>query len=97
MNLNPAKMKRCMRPFDVLPGLRAEESYEYLNSITPQPGSVVRTPDGEGTVLEANVVAGTLKVRSNVDKPSRKSINGASVPTCAGAAAHRLSRTLTIP
>ena len=28
---------------------------------------VVRTPDGEGTVIETNVVAGTLKVRSNVE------------------------------
>ena len=27
---------------------------------------MVRTPDGEGTVLEANVVAGTLKVRSKM-------------------------------
>ena len=26
-----------------------------------------RTPDGEGTVIEVNVVAGTLKVRSNVE------------------------------
>ena len=44
-----------------------QKSYEYLNSITPTPGSIVRTPDGEGTVLEVNVVAGTLKVRSNVE------------------------------
>ena len=50
----------------------AKMSYEYLNSITPQPGSVVRTPDGEGTVLEANVVAGTLKVRSNVESLAPK-------------------------
>ena len=49
-----------------------QKSYEYLNSITPQPGSVVRTPDGEGTVLEANVVAGTLKVRSNVESLAPK-------------------------
>ena len=33
---------------------------------------VVRTPDGEGTVLEANVVAGTLKVRSNVESLAPK-------------------------
>ena len=32
----------------------------------------VRTPDGEGTVLEANVVAGTLKVRSNVESLAPK-------------------------
>ena len=40
-----------------------QKSYEYLNSITPQVGSVVRTPDGEGTVTEVNVISGTLKVR----------------------------------
>ena len=44
-----------------------QKSYEYLNAITPQVGSIVRTPDGEGTVIETNVVAGTLKVRSNVE------------------------------
>ena len=44
-----------------------QKSYEYLNSITPQVGSIVRTPYGEGTVIEVNVVAGTLKVRSNVE------------------------------
>ena len=33
---------------------------------------IVRTPDGEGTVLEANVVAGTLKVRSNVESLAPK-------------------------
>ena len=44
-----------------------QKSYEYLNSITPMVGSVVRTPDGEGTVVEVNVVSGTLKVRSNVE------------------------------
>ena len=32
----------------------------------------VRTPDGEGTVLAANVVAGTLKVRSNVESLAPK-------------------------
>ena len=41
-----------------------QKSYEYLNSLTPQAGSVVRTPDGEGTVLEANPISGILKVRA---------------------------------
>ena len=44
-----------------------QKSYQYLNSITPQAGSIVRTPDGEGVVTEANVIAGTLKVRSSVE------------------------------
>ena len=65
LSLNPAKISgACGRLMCCL--AYEQKSYEYLNSITPQPGSVVRTPDGEGTVLEANVLAVTLKVRSNV-------------------------------
>ena len=66
LSLNPAKISgACGRLMCCL--AYEQKSYEYLNSITPQPGSVVRTPDGEGTVIEVNVVAGTLKVRSNVE------------------------------
>ena len=62
LSLNPAKISgACGRLMCCL--AYEQKSYEYLNSITPGPGSVVRTPDGEGTVIEANVVAGTLKVR----------------------------------
>ena len=71
LSLNPAKISgACGRLMCCL--AYEQKSYEYLNSITPQPGSVVRTPDGEGTVLEANVVAGTLKVRSNVESLAPK-------------------------
>lgn len=66
LSLNPAKISgACGRLMCCL--AYEQKSYEYLNSITPTPGSIVRTPDGEGTVLEVNVVAGTLKVRSNVE------------------------------
>ena len=66
LSLNPAKISgSCGRLMCCL--AYEQKSYEYLNSITPQAGSIVRTPDGEGTVLEVNVVAGTLKVRSNVE------------------------------
>ena len=66
LSLNPAKISgSCGRLMCCL--AYEQKSYEYLNSITPQVGSVVRTPDGEGTVIEANPVAGTLKVRSNVE------------------------------
>ena len=66
LSLNPAKISgACGRLMCCL--AYEQKSYEYLNSITPTPGSVVRTPDGEGTVVEVNVVAGTLKVRSNVE------------------------------
>ena len=71
LSLNPAKISgACGRLMCCL--AYEQKSYEYLNSITPQPGSVVRTPDGEGTVLEVNVVAGTLKVRSNVESLAPK-------------------------
>ena len=66
LSLNPAKISgSCGRLMCCL--AYEQKSYEYLNSITPQAGSIVRTPDGEGTVIEVNVVAGTLKVRSNVE------------------------------
>ena len=71
LSLNPAKISgACGRLMCCL--AYEQKSYEYLNSITPQPGSVVRTPDGEGTVIEVNVVAGTLKVRSNVESLAPK-------------------------
>ena len=66
LSLNPAKISgSCGRLMCCL--AYEQKSYEYLNSITPQVGSIVRTPDGEGTVIETNVVAGTLKVRYNVE------------------------------
>ena len=66
LSLNPTKISgTCGRLMCCL--AYEQKSYEYLNSITPQVGSIVRTPDGEGTVIEVNVVAGTLKVRSNVE------------------------------
>ncbi|HJD20999.1 MAG TPA: stage 0 sporulation family protein [Candidatus Gemmiger faecigallinarum] len=66
LSLNPAKISgACGRLMCCL--AYEQKSYEYLNSITPQAGSIVRTPDGEGVVTEANVIAGTLKVRSSVE------------------------------
>ena len=57
LSLNPAKISgSCGRLMCCL--AYEQKSYEYLNSITPQVGSIVRTPDGEGTVIETNVVAG---------------------------------------
>lgn len=71
LSLNPAKISGACGRLMCCLGYE-QKSYEYLNSITPQPGSVVRTPDGEGTVLEANVVSGNLKVRSNVESLAPK-------------------------
>ena len=50
LSLNPAKISgSCGRLMCCL--AYEQKSYEYLNSITPQVGSIVRTPDGEGTVI----------------------------------------------
>ena len=39
-----------------------QDSYEYLNKITPRVGSVVDTREGRGTVTESNLLTGKLKV-----------------------------------
>ena len=44
-------------------------------------------------MLEANVVAGTLKVRSNVESLAPEFTAAVSAPTCAAAAACRPNRT----
>ena len=62
LSLNPAKISgACGRLMCCLS--YEHKAYEYLNSITPMNGSVVRTPDGEGVVIESNPVSGMLKVR----------------------------------
>ena len=62
LSLNPAKISgACGRLMCCL--AYEHKAYEYLNSITPMNGSVVRTPDGEGVVIEANPVSGMLEVR----------------------------------
>ncbi len=72
LSLNPAKISgACGRLMCCL--AYEQKSYEYLNSITPQPGSVVRTPDGEGTVVETNVISGTLKVQLSVESLAPRS------------------------
>ncbi len=62
LSLNPSKISgACGRLMCCLS--YEQKAYEYLNSITPMNGSIVRTPDGEGMVIEANPVSGFLKVR----------------------------------
>ena len=62
LSLNPAKISgACGRLMCCLS--YEHKAYEYLTSITPMNGSVVRTPDGEGVVVESNPVSGMLKVR----------------------------------
>lgn len=62
LSLNPAKISgSCGRLMCCL-GYE-QKAYEYLNRITPQVGSEVKTPDGFGVVVEVNLVSGYLKVR----------------------------------
>lgn len=66
LSLNPTKISgSCGRLMCCL--AYEQPAYEYLSKITPGLGSVVSTPDGEGTVTEVNLVAGNLRVR--LDKP----------------------------
>ena len=61
LSLNPTKISgTCGR---LLCCLKYEqESYEYLNKITPRVGSVVDTREGRGVVTESNLLTGMLKV-----------------------------------
>ncbi len=61
LSLNPTKISgTCGR---LLCCLKYEQdSYEYLNKITPRVGSVVDTREGRGTVAESNLLTGKLKV-----------------------------------
>ena len=67
LSLNPAKISgSCGR---LMCCLSYEQNvYEYLNELTPPPGSLVKTPDGNGIVSEVSLLAGTLKVRLDKNK-----------------------------
>ncbi len=62
LSLNPVKISgTCGRLMCCL-GYE-EEAYEYLNRITPRPGTPVKTPSGNGVVQETAVLTGKVKVR----------------------------------
>lgn len=62
LSLNPVKISgSCGRLMCCLS--YEQNAYEYLSRITPQQGSVVRTPDGEGVVAEVNLISGKLRVK----------------------------------
>lgn len=67
LSLNPAKISgSCGRLMCCL--AYEQPAYEYLNRITPSVGSIVKTPEGVGAVVETNVISGTLRVR--MDPPA---------------------------
>lgn len=62
LSLNPTKISgSCGRLMCCLN--YEQESYEYLNSITPSIGSTVKTEQGIGIVADANFITGNLTVR----------------------------------
>lgn len=66
LSLNPVKISgTCGRLMCCLK--YEEEAYRDLIKRTPRVGALVKTPDGNGTVVEVNLIAGTLKVRIGDD------------------------------
>jgi len=62
LSLNPTKISGiCGRLMCCLK--YEQEAYEDLIRITPRVDSTVNTPDGKGTVVETNLVKGTLRVK----------------------------------
>ena len=61
LSLNPTKISgACGRLMCCLK--YEQDAYESLIKITPRVGSTVQTPDGKGTVVDANLLTGVLKV-----------------------------------
>lgn len=62
LSLNPGKISgTCGR---LMCCLKYEQnSYEHLLKVTPKPGAIVNTADGQGRVLEASILTGKLKVQ----------------------------------
>ena len=64
LSLNPTKISgSCGRLMCCLK--YEEEAYDYLANLTPRVGSTVKTPDGIGTVIDANLITGNLFVKLN--------------------------------
>ena len=64
LSLSPTKISGCCGR--LMCCLKYEQnSYEYLNNITPRVGTVVDCRDGRGVVVDAAVLTGKLKVQLN--------------------------------
>ena len=62
LSLSPGKISGCCGR--LMCCLKYEQnSYEYLNKITPRVGTVVDCREGRGTVVDSAVLTGMLKVR----------------------------------
>ena len=66
LSLNPTKISGCCGR--LMCCLKYEQdAYEYLIKTTPKKGSTVITADGEGTVLDVNLLKGNLMIRVGED------------------------------
>lgn len=67
LSLNPTKISgTCGRLMCCLK--YEQDSYEELLKITPKVGAIVETPEGKGTVTEANLLTGILKIQLEKNK-----------------------------
>ena len=75
LSLNSAKISGCCGR--LMCCLAYEQPvYEHLNKTTPKAGSVVKTPDGEGVVVDVQLLKGILKVKlSSNAEPIAKMYN----------------------
>lgn len=66
LSLNPTKISgTCGRLMCCLKN--EQEAYEDLIKRTPQAGSIVKTPDGKGTVVSANLLKSLVHVALDID------------------------------
>lgn len=66
LSLNPTKISgTCGRLMCCLKN--EQEAYEDLIKRTPQAGSIVKTPDGKGTVVSANLLKSLVNVALDID------------------------------
>jgi cell fate regulator YaaT (PSP1 superfamily) len=66
LSLNPTKISGvCGRLMCCLN--YEQETYEHIRSKTPTVGSIVKTPDGEGEVIENNILLEKVKVRVKIN------------------------------
>lgn len=62
LSLNPSKISgTCGRLMCCLK--YEQDSYEHLYKITPKVGAIVNTNEGRGTVVDANILTGMLKIQ----------------------------------
>ncbi len=64
LSLNPTKVSgSCGRLMCCLK--YEQDAYEHLSSFTPRVGAVVKTHEGQATVIDSNLITGNLIVRLN--------------------------------